>query len=162
MDKFLKKRPIEAEDDTTEAAKQRKISKADAGSSESTDAITQAPELEMLQHLSPTSPWCSVLMKEFRKPYMRELDRKVTADRAKFQVFPEPKDVFACLNFTPPEEVRVVILGQDPYHGPGQAHGFCFSVNRGIPVPPSLKNIYAELEDDFPGFVRPSHGASEA
>ena len=66
--------------------------------------------------------------------------------------------MFNAFNATPLADVRVVILGQDPYHGPGQAHGLCFSVRRGVPPPPSLKNIYKELATDIPGFVKPDHG----
>ncbi|KAL1522955.1 hypothetical protein AB1Y20_017919 [Prymnesium parvum] len=149
MEKFLKKRPA----DSLCAEREAKAAKAD-------DAPTT--ELELLQHLEPHSAWRHILRNELSKPYMRELDRKVGAERLKHQVFPQPHEVFACLNFTPPEEVRVVILGQDPYHGPGQAHGFCFSVNRGVAIPPSLKNIYTELADDVPGFMKPSHGNLES
>ena len=72
-------------------------------------------------------------------------------------VFPPPKQIFAALDATPFDAVKVVILGQDPYHGPGQAHGLCFSVQPGVPVPPSLRNMYAELQRDL-GFVPPRHG----
>ncbi len=73
------------------------------------------------------------------------------------QVYPAGRDIFAAFDATPFEAVKVVILGQDPYHGPGQAHGLCFSVLPGVPVPPSLLNIYKELEADT-GFARPDHG----
>ena len=72
-------------------------------------------------------------------------------------VFPPPRQIFAALDATPFDAVKVVILGQDPYHGPGQAHGLCFSVQPGVPVPPSLRNMYAELQRDL-GFVPPRHG----
>ncbi|HSX60076.1 MAG TPA: uracil-DNA glycosylase [Tahibacter sp.] len=72
-------------------------------------------------------------------------------------VFPPPKQIFAALDATPFDAVKVVILGQDPYHGPGQAHGLCFSVQPGVPVPPSLRNMYVELQRDL-GFVPPRHG----
>lgn len=72
-------------------------------------------------------------------------------------IYPPPKQIFAALDATPFDKVKVVILGQDPYHGPGQAHGLCFSVQPGVPVPPSLRNMYAELQRDL-GFVPPRHG----
>lgn len=72
-------------------------------------------------------------------------------------IHPDPADIFAAFDATPFDAVKVVILGQDPYHGPGQAHGLCFSVRPGVPVPPSLLNIYKELEADL-GFTRPNHG----
>lgn len=72
-------------------------------------------------------------------------------------VFPPPRQIFAALDATPFDAVKIVILGQDPYHGPGQAHGLCFSVQPGVPVPPSLRNMYAELQRDL-GFVPPRHG----
>jgi uracil-DNA glycosylase len=78
-------------------------------------------------------------------------------------VYPPRDQVFAAFNLTPLPDVRVVVIGQDPYHGPGQAHGLSFSVGRGVAVPPSLKNIYQELETDLAGaFKRPSHGNLEA
>ena len=77
--------------------------------------------------------------------------------RAGARIHPEPKHIFAAFEATPFDEVKVVVLGQDPYHGPGQAHGLCFSVLPGVPVPPSLDNIYKELTRDV-GFQRPDHG----
>ena len=70
-------------------------------------------------------------------------------EKKQFAVYPEGKNIFSALNHTPVERVKVVILGQDPYHGPGQANGFCFSVNPGVALPPSLKNIFKELENDL-------------
>ena len=85
-----------------------------------------------------------------------------STQRQKKTVYPPPESVFATFNLTPLRDVRVVILGQDPYHGAHQAHGLAFSVCRGVAVPPSLKNIYTELEQDVPGFKRPAHGNLEA
>lgn len=140
------------------AETQEQEPKAESKLARKNGSSSDAASLAMLEHLAPQSPWREVLSKEWSKAYIRELDNRLSEERRKHTIFPKPQDVFACLNFTPPLEVRVVILGQDPYHGPGQAHGFCFSVNRGVAVPPSLKNIYSELEEDVPGFVRPSHG----
>lgn len=81
----------------------------------------------------------------------------MAAERAQHQVFPPPHQVFAALHLTPCAELKAVILGQDPYHGPGQAHGLCFSVAAGVAPPPSLRNIFTELETDL-GIARPDHG----
>jgi len=94
--------------------------------------------------------WKMALMEEFEKSYMKDLKGflKTELDKKK-QIFPKAKDYFTAFNMTPIEDVRVVILGQDPYHGPGQAHGLSFSVKEGVSLPPSLKNIYKELEADL-------------
>lgn len=102
--------------------------------------------------------WQSVLEDELSQPYFAELGRFVDAERAAHQVFPSEDDVFNAFSLTPLDETRVLLLGQDPYHGAGQAHGLCFSVKPGAGVPPSLVNIYKELEADMPGFMRPAHG----
>jgi uracil-DNA glycosylase len=105
--------------------------------------------------------WNPVLRKEFAKPYWANLQQFVAAERARHVVFPAIDEVFAALHLTTYATTRVVILGQDPYHGPGQAHGLCFSVRRGVAVPPSLANIHKELEADL-GIASPSHGNLEA
>lgn len=95
--------------------------------------------------------WNEILAEEMQKDYYQELQAFVQKRRAEVRVFPEEKNVFRALEFTPFESVKVVILGQDPYHGFGQAHGLSFSVQKGIPLPPSLKNIYKELQEDIGG-----------
>jgi uracil-DNA glycosylase len=104
-----------------------------------------------------TTDWNPLLRGEFEKPYWQELQRFVAAERTRTAVYPDPDDVFAALHLTAYAETRVLILGQDPYHGPGQAHGLCFSVRRGVPAPPSLVNILKELHDDV-GCPVPEHG----
>jgi uracil-DNA glycosylase len=105
--------------------------------------------------------WKKRLLPEFSKPYMEELRGFLRQELArKRTIFPKGSEYFAALNHTPFERVRVVILGQDPYHGPGQAHGLSFSVKPGIDIPPSLQNIYKELKADL-GVERPSHGFLE-
>lgn len=104
--------------------------------------------------------WIDVLSAEMEKPYYAALTEKVAAERAKYPVYPPEEQVFRAL-LTPLESVRVVILGQDPYHGPGQAHGLSFSVPRGQTVPPSLVNIYKELQADL-GLTAPKHGCLES
>ena len=102
--------------------------------------------------------WLAQLESEFSKDYMVSLREFLAAEqRAGKVIYPEPSQWFAALNSTPFENVQVVILGQDPYHGPGQAHGLCFSVLPEVPVPPSLVNIYKEIALDL-GFEAPSHG----
>ena len=105
----------------------------------------------------PTTDWNPVLRGELAKPYWADLQAFVADERARHEVYPAPDEVFAALHLTPLAEVKVVILGQDPYHGPGQAHGLCFSVRPGVRPPPSLRNIYIELEADL-GIPAPRHG----
>ena len=95
--------------------------------------------------------WNEILAEEMQKDYYQELQAFVQKRRAEVRVFPEEKNVFTALELTPFESVKVVILGQDPYHGFGQAHGLSFSVQKGTPPPPSLKNIYKELQEDIGG-----------
>ena len=95
--------------------------------------------------------WNEILAEEMQKDYYQQLEAFVQKRRAEVSVFPDEKNVFNALELTPFESVKVVILGQDPYHGFGQAHGLSFSVQKGIPLPPSLKNIYKELQEDIGG-----------
>jgi uracil-DNA glycosylase len=108
-----------------------------------------------------TTDWNPVLRGEFAKPYWAQLQRFVAGERANHTVFPPDDDVFAALHLTSYESTRVVILGQDPYHGPRQAHGLCFSVRDGVAIPPSLANIHTELLADL-GIPKPGHGNLEA
>lgn len=109
----------------------------------------------------PATDWNPLLRSEFTKPYWSDLQRFVAAERAAHPVYPPADEVFAALHLTGHAATRVVILGQDPYHGPGQAHGLCFSVRPPTPAPPSLVNVFTELEADL-GIVRPAHGNLEA
>jgi len=105
------------------------------------------------------SGWLHVLEAEFKKDYMLALKRFLVAEKESGHIiYPKGADMFNAFNHTPFDKVKVIILGQDPYHGTGQAHGLSFSVQKGVAVPPSLKNIYKELETDIPGFQIPSHG----
>ena len=101
--------------------------------------------------------WNPILKDQLDAPYFKELSKFVAAERARQRVYPAHDEVFAALHLTPYAEVKVLILGQDPYHGAGQAHGLCFSVREGVPAPPSLENIFTELESDV-GVRRPDHG----
>lgn len=103
--------------------------------------------------------WKKVLSDEFEKPYFRELRHFLQQEKASGKIiYPPGSLIFNAFNSTPFDKVKVVVLGQDPYHGAGQAHGLCFSVQRGIKPPPSLVNIFKELKDDVPGFQIPEHG----
>jgi len=105
--------------------------------------------------------WREPLAAEFASPYMAALKGFLLAEKqAGKRIFPKGGEWFRALDLTPLDQVRVVILGQDPYHGPGQAHGLCFSVQPGVRPPPSLVNIYKELHDDL-GLARPGHGFLE-
>ncbi len=104
--------------------------------------------------------WRPILQAETEKEYWKTLQKFVREERKQQTIYPPDKDVFGALHLTPYDEVRVFILGQDPYHGPKQAHGLCFSVQRGVAVPPSLVNIYKELRDDL-GCTIPKHGNLE-
>lgn len=102
--------------------------------------------------------WLAALADEFEQPYMLALKRFLQQEkRDSVSVFPPGAEIFNAFARTPLDQVKVVILGQDPYHGPGQAHGLCFSVRPGVAIPPSLQNIYKELQRDL-GIVPPGHG----
>ena len=101
--------------------------------------------------------WRPILIEETRKPYFQDLQRFVAEQRAQVTVFPPEDEVFAALHLTPIEQVKVLILGQDPYHDDGQAHGLCFSVRPGVAIPPSLLNIFKELRSDL-GCTMPNNG----
>lgn len=101
--------------------------------------------------------WLDALKEEFRQPYYKKLFQTVNEEYRTRQIFPPADDIFNAFHLTPLHEVKVVILGQDPYHGEGQAHGLCFSVRPGVDIPPSLVNIYQELHGDL-GCTIPNHG----
>lgn len=104
--------------------------------------------------------WLEPLRPEFSKPYYKELYTKVRQEYAANLVFPPSNEVFSAFELTPLHEVKVVILGQDPYHNVGQAHGLCFSVRPDVEIPPSLVNIYKELQDDLGCYI-PNNGFLE-
>ena len=102
--------------------------------------------------------WLTHLQPEFDQAYMQGVRAFLLGEKSAGKtIYPKGNDIFNALNTTPLHDVKVVILGQDPYHGPNQAHGLCFSVQKGVEIPPSLKNIYKELVDDI-GFQPPEHG----
>ena len=93
--------------------------------------------------------WDNILADEWSKPYYRQLHDFLKSEYSKTRIYPDMYDIFNALRYTSFENTRAVIIGQDPYHGPGQAHGLCFSVKKGVPLPPSLINIYKEITDDL-------------
>lgn len=102
--------------------------------------------------------WKQLLSAEFRQPYFQKIVDHLKTEKLQGKtIYPAGPHIFNAFNTTPVDRVKVVILGQDPYHGPGQAHGLCFSVQRGVPAPPSLVNIFKELKEDI-GMQIPSHG----
>ncbi|KAI0649340.1 uracil-DNA glycosylase [Trametes meyenii] len=110
--------------------------------------------------------WLKLLKDEIRQPYFLKLKRFLLEQGVKgpddsapnLRVYPAPQNIYSWSNLTPLGRVKVVIIGQDPYHGPGQAHGLCFSVPPGVAIPPSLRNIYAEIKAEYPEFEPPKHG----
>ena len=104
--------------------------------------------------------WDGILQDEFEKPYYKALREFLKKEYKTQTIFPDMYDIFNALKATPYGNVKAVIIGQDPYHGPGQAHGMCFSVRKGIPKPPSLVNIFKELENDL-GIKEPDDGFLE-
>lgn len=127
-------------------------------SANSADEVT----IQGLIDLADAHPsWLSIFRTELTKPHMKALERFLQSELKSSKVFPPPPRIFAWAALTPFSGIRVVILGQDPYHDDGQAMGLCFSVPEGIRIPPSLVNIYKELEADIDGFRRPKHGMLE-
>jgi len=155
-----------AEDEAPKATK-KASSKSSAKSSAKSSSSTSAPK-KAAQKSSAVSAegslaervpesWRHLLASELEKPYFHELERFVAEERSHHTVFPPEEDVFSALRLTPLERTNVLLLGQDPYHDDGQAHGLCFSVKPGIKPPPSLVNMYKELKSDL-GIDPPNHG----
>lgn len=104
--------------------------------------------------------WLQAVGKEFRQPYYTELYQFIKAEYSNYKIYPNADDIFNAFHFTPLGKVKVVIIGQDPYHNEGQAHGLCFSVKPEVEIPPSLVNIYQELHDDLECYI-PNNGYLE-
>eukprot|EP00095_Tigriopus_kingsejongensis_P004147 snap_masked-scaffold703_size109190-processed-gene-0.15 protein:Tk04147 transcript:snap_masked-scaffold703_size109190-processed-gene-0.15-mRNA-1 annotation:"hypothetical protein CAPTEDRAFT_219606" len=115
-------------------------------------------ELPHVLHPSIGPSWFTALEPVFKKPAFATLDKFIQVQRQSRTIFPPHDQVWSWTHHFDITETKVVILGQDPYHGPKQAHGLCFSVQRGVSLPPSLLNVFKELETDIPGFQRPGHG----
>lgn len=104
--------------------------------------------------------WHEILKDQFESEYFKELKAFLIEEKKQYKIFPPGNKIFAAFDQTPPDKVKVVIIGQDPFHGPGQAHGLCFSVNDGIQHPPSLRNIFKEISNDL-GYEYPQSGNLE-
>ena len=111
----------------------------------------------MSKKVNIENSWYDELNNEFDKPYFTQLREFIRNEYRDKIIFPDPKNIFRAFNLTPFNQVKVVIIGQDPYHGDGQAHGLSFSVNEGVDIPPSLRNIFKEIESDL-GFASPKTG----
>lgn len=118
--------------------------------------LAAAAEVNLRQYVTDPE-WAAALSSTFDLPYFKQIEAHL-ATEARSQVFPPRPDIFTALNVCPLSKVKVVMIGQDPYHDNNQAHGLCFSVLPGIKTPPSLANMYKELKTDIPGFQIPSHG----
>jgi uracil-DNA glycosylase len=116
----------------------------------------------MAENIDPkiNEAWKALLVDEFHAPYFADLKLFLVEEKKKYKVYPPGNMIFSAFDHTPPDKVRVVIIGQDPYHGEGQAHGLCFSVQAGVKAPPSLVNIFKELNSDL-GIPIPTHGNLE-
>ncbi len=101
--------------------------------------------------------WDGILADEFEKPYYKKLRAFLKSEYSSHRIYPDMHDIFNALKMTSFKDTKVVIIGQDPYHGAGQAHGLCFSVKKGVPAPPSLQNIFKEMQADV-GITIPNHG----
>jgi len=121
----------------------------------------EQPEEQLLAKIQIETRWKQKLRDEFAAPYFEQIKEFLQAEKQIGTVYPPGKWIFNAYNLTPFDKVKVVILGQDPYHGPGQAHGLCFSVQREIKPPPSLVNIFKEMKNDL-GITAPAHGCLEA
>ena len=104
-----------------------------------------------------SNDWLEPMSVEFKKPYYKELYNKVVEEYSNYQVYPPKDEIFSAFELTSLKDVKVVIIGQDPYHNINQAHGLCFSVKHGVDIPPSLVNIYKELSDDIGCYI-PNNG----
>lgn len=118
--------------------------------------VVIANELKM--GINMEAGWKAVMEPQFSRDYMKNLREFLVAEQQNYTIYPPNSAIFRAFDQTPFEQVKVVILGQDPYHDVGQAHGLCFSVPEGIATPPSLRNIFKELQSDIPGFTPPAHG----
>lgn len=115
--------------------------------------------MNKVENVQIEESWKIALQAEFESPYFQAIKDFLIAEKAAGKIiYPNGNFIFSAFNAVPLPQVKVVILGQDPYHAAGQAHGLSFSVQKGIKVPPSLKNIYKELETDIQGFIAPKHG----
>jgi len=158
------KRKAEQAEQQTEKAEevsQKKV-KVDTKAVKETELVTDKNDNCAFEFASSTitigSSWAEVLTGESKKPYFKKLSQFVSKERSQYTIYPPLQDVFSWTLHQRLDQVKVVILGQDPYHGPNQAHGLCFSVQKNIKFPPSLRNIFKLLSKEYDDFVTPKHG----
>jgi len=154
-----KQEPSEDESDEDEGSKD---DYKDEGDDEEDDEV-EDEDVASDEGLKPltASGWGKALAEEYNKPYFKGIIQFVKEERKINVIFPPKNLVFNAFSLTPIDQVKIVIIGQDPYINDGEAHGLCFSVMRGIPIPPSLKRIYKAMESTVPGFKSPAHGCLE-
>jgi uracil-DNA glycosylase len=140
---------------TSQSGPPSKIRKTSSGDYNIRQTKTPSPKQTSL--VTKTT-WNEAFKKEKEKQYFSKLKAFVDSERKQFTIYPPADQVFSWTNYHDIQQTKVVILGQDPYHGPKQAHGLCFSVQKGVTPPPSLKNMYKLLAKDIPGFAIPAHG----
>jgi uracil-DNA glycosylase len=148
---------IDVETSAASKPKEKAVAKKRSTREETPDMFASVDSTPALIPPELPASWRQALAEEFSKPYFAKLQRFVTEERASHQVFPPDPDVFNAFRLTPYDQVRVLLLGQDPYHDDGQAHGLCFSVRPGIKIPASLRNIFLELKSDL-GCTIPNNG----
>ncbi|KAM9743816.1 uracil-DNA glycosylase isoform 2-T2 [Menidia menidia] len=171
--KRVSKEVNDTQDDAAEPKKQNLLAAVEPESASPNSAALSPQQLDRIARnkraaleklasaQTPTGfgeSWRTELSPEFGKPYFKQLISFVSAERARHTVYPPEEHVFTWTQMCGIRDIKVVILGQDPYHGPNQAHGLCFSVKRPVPPPPSLENMYKELVSDIEGFQHPGHG----
>lgn len=158
LDKFVvKKRKIEDDD---ESPAKKKIAKSDSVENQESpvELVDIPPECVMAQTVKDEK-WQSLLSKEFNKAYYKNIEKTVASRRDLGEVYPPVNEVFAAFNHCPLDKIKIVIIGQDPYFNPGQAEGLCFSVKKGVTIPPSLNRIYKVVQKNIPSFKIPKHGS---
>lgn len=134
--------------------------KGPQGHQDSGESVAQVPHLGWVPFDEMEISWKSRLFPEYNKPYFQRLLKFLDREYKSSTIFPPTNQIFTSLNLCPYDKVKVVIIGQDPYHGPGQAHGLAFSVQKGVPIPPSLKNMIVEAQNDV-HIAKPTHGNLE-
>lgn len=147
--------------DSQEARKSETMATANPNPAHSTMAQTQSHEIGIPSNSALPDDWLRMLATEISQDYFQQLMKFVAEERRTQTIYPPEEDVFNAFKATPFAQVKVLLLGQDPYHGAGQAHGMCFSVRPGVSAPPSLKNMFKELAEDL-GCTPPNHGCLEA
>lgn len=156
--------PKKLKESGDEETKISKLSSVEKNQVKVYDSVAIKSQIEKANKVTPILPlnigqsWFTVLKDEFSKPYFIKLNKFVMDERKSYTIFPPPNEVFSWTQYCSMDEVKVIIIGQDPYHGLSQAHGIAFSVKKGVSLPPSLTNIFKEVKNCYPEFEPPNHG----